>query len=100
MDGKKLSDQEILDMIAEFEALKEEEKAARFLGAGQDKKVYDVPNRDMVIKVPNHDSPYWNSKLEQDYLYSKQLSKHVPVETPILVARTTFGSFGLCSILA
>lgn len=87
MDNKKLSDEQILQMISDFEALKEEEKAARLLGKGADKLVYDVPGQDMVLKIPNTTNPMMDTPLDKDYLYSKQLNKSVPVETPILVKR-------------
>lgn len=88
MEDKKLSDEQILQMISDFEALKEEEKAARLLGKGVDKQVYDIPGQDMVMKIPNHTRKYdGNTSLQNDYLYSKQLNKHVPVETPILIKR-------------
>jgi hypothetical protein len=89
MAENKLSDEEIFKLIEEFEALKEEDKAKRLLGKGSRNFVYEIPNQDMVMKVPQ---PYdrWSPEeipLHKDYIYGKKLAKELPVETPILVKR-------------
>lgn len=83
----KLTDEQILKIIAEFEALNDLDKSKRLVGQGVDKLVYDIPGQDMVMKIPNHTREYGNTSLENDYIYSKQLNRHIPVETPILVKR-------------
>ena len=87
MANKKYSDQEILDIIKEFESLNDDQKLARKIGSGSDALVYDVPDKDMVLKVPNHENAYNLDSLSNTYLYSKQLGKVSPVEQPILVKR-------------
>lgn len=79
------SDEELLQMLQEFQALSEEEKAARRIGAGVDKIAYDIPGKNLVLKLPNIERPYNKYGLDTDYLYSKLLSKSIPVETPVLI---------------
>ncbi len=79
------SDEQLMQMLQEFQALSEEEKAARRIGAGVDKITYDIPGKDLVLKTNNPDSSYRNNSLQSDYIYSKQLNKSIPVETPILI---------------
>lgn len=79
------SDEELMQMLQEFQALSEEEKAARRIGAGVDKIAYDIPDKNLVLKLPNTERPYNKYGLDTDYLYSKLLNKSVPVETPVLI---------------
>jgi hypothetical protein len=79
------SDEELLQMLQEFQALSDEDKATRRLGAGVDKLVYDIPNKDLVLKLPNTERPYNKYGLDTDYLYSKLMNKSIPVETPVLL---------------
>lgn len=79
------SDEQLMQMLQEFQALSEEEKAARRIGAGVDKIAYDIPGKDLVLKLPNTERDYNKYGLDTDYLYSKLLNKSVPVETPVLI---------------
>jgi hypothetical protein len=87
MSEKKLSNEEILKIVEQFESLSDQEKEKLMLGQGVDKVAYDVPGTDFVLKTPNPKAIYRNQDLVSDYFNSKKLSKHVPVETPILVTR-------------
>lgn len=79
------SDEELMQMLQEFQALSEEEKAARRIGAGVDKIAYEIPDKNLVLKLPNTERPYNKYGLDTDYLYSKLLNKSIPVETPVLI---------------
>ena len=79
------SDNDLLEMVKEFQSLSEEDKNKRRLGAGSDKIVYDIPDKNLVLKVPNTEREYNNYGLDRDYLESKLLNKKVPVETPVLI---------------
>lgn len=82
-----LSDDQINAFIKEFEELDESSKQSRRLGAGADAIAYDIPDSNYVLKSPNTEKPYNLSSLENNYLYSKQLGQHAPVEQPILIKR-------------
>jgi len=79
------SDEELMQMLQEFQALSKEEKATRRLGEGVDKITYDIPGKDLVLKTRNSEREYTINPLESDYIYSKQLNKSIPVETPVLI---------------
>jgi hypothetical protein len=84
MAEKRLSDEEILRMIEEFEFMTPEEKSANFLGKGSLKTTYKLPNSDYVIKNPR----YREDDLIKDYITHKQLAKTgIPTEVPILIKR-------------
>lgn len=83
MAEKKLSDEEILRMIEEFKNTPDSEK--NLLNKGMWKDVYELPNSDYVLKRPSSSLGGKNEDLIKDYIASKQIGKHIPVEQPILV---------------
>lgn len=90
--SKKLSDEEIWEMIKEFETLNEEARESRLLGEGAYKKTYDVPGKNLVIKLAKESDPgidYVREPgiLQDDYINAKKMSRIIPSETPILVKR-------------
>lgn len=87
------SDEELMQMLQEFQALSKEEKAARRLGEGVDKITYDIPGKDLVLKTRNSEREYTINPLQSDYIYSKQLNKNIPVETPVLIKNPSSEDF-------
>jgi hypothetical protein len=95
MADKKLSDEEILKMIEEFESLPEDARNSLKLGSGQYKETFSLPNSEYVIKTPRVSrSGAFLPNPEKDrqhfieeYINSKKMQKHYPVEQPMLVNR-------------
>lgn len=83
MADKKLSDEEILRIVEEFQNTPDNEK--KLIGKGMWKDVYELPNSDYVLKRPSSTLDGKNEDLIKDYVASKQIGKHIPVEQPILV---------------
>ena len=83
MAENKLSDEEILRIVEEFQNTPDNEK--KLLGKGMWKDVYELPNSDYVLKRPSSKLGSKNEDLIKDYVASKQIGKHIPVEQPILV---------------
>lgn len=79
------SNEELMQMLEEFKALSEQDKASRRLGSGVDKIVYDIPDKNLVLKLPNTKREYTKYGLDSDYLYSKKMNNSIPVETPVLI---------------
>ena len=94
MAEKKLSDEEILKMIEEFEALTLEERASRIIGDVRSKTAYQIPNSDYILKEGSPLSEKLrgrgldNEMLIRQYIASKQANKiNDLVSQPILVNR-------------
>ena len=83
MDEDKLTDEEILRIVEEFQNTPDNEK--KLLGKGMWKDVYELPNSDYVLKRPSSKLGSKSEDLIKDYVASKQIGKHIPVEQPILV---------------
>lgn len=89
---KKLSDEQLYQIMDEFFAASPEERKARKIGTGSSKNVYSIPNaEDYVVKRVNRfgEAPdiYDNHSFVEEYLASKQLPKDLPIEKPILVTK-------------
>jgi hypothetical protein len=94
MAEKKLSDEEILKMIEDFEALTPEERASRIIGDVRSKTAYQIPNSDYILKEATPISEKLrgrgldNEMLIRQYIASKQANKiNDLVSQPILVNR-------------
>lgn len=83
---KKLSDEEILKLVEEFEKLSDETREGQLrLDRGKFKSAYNVPGQpDYVLKKALHGK---QDDLLLDYIQHKQMGKHVPVEQPMLINR-------------
>lgn len=84
--AEKLTNEQILQIIQDFENLPESRRKEKFLGSGAFKDAYDV-HQDYVLKKPTTDDPISVRQMLSDYMESKQMAKHVPVEQPMLVLR-------------
>ncbi len=88
------TNEELLQMLEEFKALSEEDKQLRRIGSGVDKVAYDIPGKDLVLKIPNTERPYNKYGLDTDYINSKLMNKSIPVETPVLIKQPAgFGEY-------
>ena len=86
MAEKKLSDEEILRMVEEFYSTPEEKR--NFINQGWNKKVFEIPNSQYVLKEIAESNPEYNKSMAiEDYITHKQLSEYAPVEQPLLVTR-------------
>lgn len=83
---KDLSNEEILQLVNDFYNLSDEDRAGKQLGAGFFKKAYDL-NDNYVIKEPHVENPDSLDSMVREYISSKQLDKHIPVEKPMIVTR-------------
>ncbi len=85
-DKKKLTDAEILKLIEDFEKLPQQKKIEKHLGAGAFKDTYDI-HPDYVLKEPMSGDKSTTRQMLSDYMESKEMGRHIPVEQPMLVLR-------------
>lgn len=82
-----LPDDNIHELLKDHDTLDEVTRESRKLGEGADAVAYSTSDPNYVLKVRRENVPYNLSSLQENYIYSKQLGKEVPVEQPILVKR-------------
>lgn len=94
---KKLTDEQLLDLLGDFMNLSEDERKQRFIGEGSNKSVYKLDD-DHVIKTPHKGKSdslnnHYKESMVKDYTGSKLLQKQgIDVEQPILIKHPDYGT--------
>jgi hypothetical protein len=91
---KKYTDQELFDLVNSFNSLPDDEKVKHKIGQGYFKEAYQIPETDLVMKQARPSAAVYkgnggavdpSKEIIQDYIAQKQMSKHLPTETSMLV---------------
>jgi hypothetical protein len=80
----RLTDEQVMEMVREFNLLSKNDKKKNLIGEGSWKRVYNTSNPDYVLKEIRKDTGGSREDVIKDYIASKQIGKHIPVEQPIL----------------